>query len=140
MIPDDRTYTSTHEWVKIDVEVVTMGVTAPLLKSLGPLVSVELPRPDDEMKLGIAIGTVESDTEVHDIMPPADAAVLEVNTGLEWELGKLARDPYGEGWMMKIKVHKPDQLRDLLTPDAYLAYCEDLWGDEMDLEETDSEQ
>jgi glycine cleavage system H protein len=117
-----------------------MGVTAPLLKWLGPLVAVELPRPDDEMKLTIAIGTVESDTQVHDIMPPADAAVLEVNTGLEWDLDLLERDPYGEGWMMKIKVHKPDQLRDLMTPGAYRAYCEDLWGDEMDLEEADSEQ
>lgn len=140
MIPDDRTYTPTHEWVKIDVEVVRMGVTAPLLKALGPLVAVELPRSDDEMKLGIAIGTVESDTEVHDIMPPADAAVLEVNTDLEWDLETLERDPYGEGWLMEIKVHEPDQLRDLLTPDAYRAHCEDLWGDEMDLEETESEQ
>ena len=142
MIPDDRTYTPTHEWVKIDVEVVRMGVTAPLLEQLGPLVSVELPRPNDEMKLDIAIGTVESDNEVHDIMPPADAAVLEVNTGLEWDLDKLAEDPYGEGWMMKIKVHEPDQLRDLLTPEAYSSYCEELWGKEVDadIKEIESEQ
>lgn len=140
MIPTDRTYTTTHEWVKIDVEVVRMGVTAPLLESLGPLAALELPRSNDEMMINIPIGTVESDDAVHDIMPPADAAVLEVNTDLEWDLDRLEEDPYGAGWLMKIKVHEPDQLRDLLTPEAYLAHCQDLWGDEMDLEEAVSEQ
>ncbi|MFW6457138.1 MAG: glycine cleavage system protein H [Planctomycetota bacterium] len=140
-IPDDRTYTETHEWVKIDAEIVRMGVTAPLLESLGPLVSLELPRPDYEMMVNIAIGTVESDEAVHDIMPPADAGVLEVNTDLEWNLDTLADDPYGAGWLMKIKVHDPDQLRDLLTPQAYCNHCEEVWSDQkVKIEEVAHEQ
>ena len=111
-----------------------------MIRSLEPLVALELPRPNDEMKLDIAIGTVEGPDEVHDIMPPADAAVLDVNVGLEWDLDTLAGDPYGDGWLMKIKVHDPDQLRELLTPEAYRDHCEDIWGDELDLEDVESEQ
>ncbi|MFP4176476.1 MAG: glycine cleavage system protein H [Planctomycetota bacterium] len=139
-IPDDRTYTPTHEWVKIDVEVVRMGVTAPLLDSLGPLVAVELPRFDDEMMVNIAIGTIESDNSVHDIMPPADAAVLEVNTDLEWDLDMLAADPYRDGWLMKIRVHEPAQLEDLMTPQAYQEHCKEQFGIDVEIEETEDEQ
>ncbi len=140
-IPDDRTYTDTHEWVKIDAEIVRMGVTAPLIESLGPLVSLELPRPDYEMMVGIAIGTVESNEKVHDIMPPADANVLEVNTDLEWDLDTLQEDPYGAGWLMKIKVHEPDQLRNLLTPEAYRNRCQEVWSDQkVEIEEVVREQ
>ena len=133
MIPEDRTYSSTHEWVKIDVAVVQMGVTEPLIRTMGPLVGLELPDPDDEMKLGIPIAVVESNEHLHEIMPPAAANILEVNKDLEWDLNALAEDPYGEGWLMKIKVHEPDHLRDLMTPEMYREHCQDIWGEELDL-------
>ena len=135
MIQEDRTYTRNHEWVKIDAAVVRMGVTAPLLEMMGDLVALELPAADDEMMISYPLGTVESADQVHEIMPPADASILEVNKGLEWDLNALAEDPYGKGWLMKIKVHEPDQLRNLLMPSAYREYCQELWGEELDLDE-----
>ncbi len=129
MVPEDRTYTRNHEWVKLDAAIVLMGVTAPLLEALGPLVAVELPVPGDEMMLGVSLGAIEGLETIHEIMPPADATILEVNTGLEWDLDTLARDPYGEGWLMKIKVHEPDQLRNLLPAGMYWNLCKKQWGE-----------
>lgn len=126
MIPDDRTYTSNHEWVKIDAKVVRMGITMPILKELGPLIALELPQPDDVMMVGLAIGTVESMDQLHEIMPPADAMILDVNKELEWDLETLMEDPYGEGWLIKMKVDDPDQLRNLLPPSAYKEQCKKL--------------
>ncbi|MBS3763420.1 MAG: hypothetical protein KGZ25_08980 [Planctomycetes bacterium] len=134
VIPDDRTYTRNHVWVKIDAAVVRMGITAPLLDKLGPLVALEIPAPDDAMMLEVIIGTVEGENGIHEISPPADAHILEVNKGLEWDLGTLENDPYGEGWLMKIKVHEPDHLRNLLVPEAYQEYCEETLGEKYDLE------
>lgn len=134
MIPDDRTYTSNHEWVKIDAEVVRMGITMPILKELGPLIALELPQPNDVMMVGLAIGTVESMDRLHEIMPPADAMILDVNKELEWDLETLMEDPYGEGWLIKMKVDDPDQLRKLLPPSAYREQCEKLQKGEKDEE------
>jgi glycine cleavage system H protein len=126
MIPEDRAYTRNHEWVKLDGEVVQMGITAPLLESVGALISLEIPDPDDEMMLGVPFGAVEGMNKVHEFMPPADASVLEVNESLVWDLGVLAEDPYGKGWLVKIKVHDPSQLRNLLSAAAYREYCDRL--------------
>ena len=62
------------------------------------------------------------------MMPPADANILEANRSVMWDLNTLAKDPYGEGWLLKIKVHQPDQLRKLLVASAYREHCERLWG------------
>lgn len=134
MIPDDRTYTRNHEWVKLDEAVVQMGVTAPLLRRLVPLIALELPAPEDEMMRGVALGAVEGAHGIHQIMPPADATILEVNSSLEWDLETLAQDPYKKGWLLKIKVHEPDHLRSLLVAEAYRQLCRDLWGEEARLE------
>ena len=134
MIPEDRTYTRNHEWVKLDEAVVQMGLTAPLLKTMGPIISVELPSADDEMMVGIPLGIVEFLNGIHEIMPPADATILEVNKGLEWDIESLAKDPYGKGWLLKIKVHEPAQLRNLLIASAYREHCKQSWGEELDLD------
>ena len=134
MIPDDRTYTRNHEWVKLDEAVVQMGVTAPLLKAMGKLISVELPGKDDEMMLEVPFGSIEGLMSLHEMMPPADAAILEVNERLLWDLDALSADPYGEGWLLKIKVHNPDHLRSLLAPSAYRECCKELWGEVIELD------
>jgi len=134
VIPDDRTYTRNHEWVKLDGVVVRMGVTAPLLRHIGPLIALELPAPEDEMMLGVPLGAVEGLEGIHQIMPPADASVLDVNKNLEWDVDVLAKDPYGEGWLLTIKVHEPDQLRSLLAPSAYRELCKGHWGEKADLD------
>ena len=134
MIPEDRTYTRNHEWVKLDEAVVLMGVTAPLLQSLDALISLELPDSDDELMVGVPFGAVEGLEGIHEMMPPADANVLEINKTVVWDLKTLADDPYGQGWLLKIKVHQPDQLRSLLTPAAYREHCRELWGDKFKLD------
>ena len=134
MIPEDRTYTRNHEWVKLDEAVVQMGVTAPLLKMMGTLIALELPEKGDEMMLGVPLGAIESTHSVHELLPPADAMILEVNETLLWDLDAPAKDPYGEGWLLKIKVHDPDQLRSLLAPAAYRDYCKEQWGEEIEIE------
>ncbi len=134
MIPEDRSYTANHEWVKLDEVVVMMGVTAPLLKRLGPLIALELPEPDDEMMLGVPFGAVEGTEGAHEMMPPADATILEMNDSLLWDLDALLNDPYVKGWLLKIKVHNPDHLRSLLTPGGYREHCKEQWGKDFELE------
>ena len=133
MIPEDRTYTRNHEWVKLDGAVVQMGLTAPILKKLGVLVSLEMPSAEDEMMLDVHLGAVESMTAVHEILSPADATILAANKDLEWDLDALSADPYEGGWLLKIKVHNPDQLRSLLTAEAYQDYCREQWQEEFKL-------
>lgn len=134
MIPEDRTYTRNHEWVKLDEATVLMGVTAPLLKMMGKLISVELPVMDDEMMLDVPFGSIEGPDALHEMMPPADATILEANGALLWDLDTLFKDPYGEGWLLKIKVHNPDHLRSLLTASAYRECCKERWGKELKLD------
>ena len=134
MIPEDRTYTRNHEWVKLDEVIVQMGVTAPLLKMLGHPIGLDLPEADDEMMMGVPFGAIEGAHGLHEMLPPADAIILEVNETLLWDLDTLISDPYGEGWLLKIKVHTPDQLRSLLAASAYSAHCKELWGEEIEIE------
>jgi len=134
MIPEDRSYTRNHEWVKLDEAIVQMGVTMPLLTMLGELIALELPEKEDEMLLDVPFGALESAQMLHEMLPPADAMVLEVNETLLWDFETLVGDPYGEGWLLKIKVHTPDQLRSLLTASAYRALCEEQWGKALELE------
>jgi len=129
-VPSDRTYTPNHEWVKLDAAVVRMGITEPMLERLGKLVSVELPDPDDETMLGVAFGSIEGENGVHAMFPPADASVLDVNETLEWDLDALSEDPYDKGWLIKIKVHQPDQLRSLMIASAYADHCQNEWPEE----------
>ena len=134
MIPEDRLYTRNHEWVKLDEVVVPMGVTASLLRSLGTLISLELPQREDQMMLGVPFGSVEGAKGLHEMLPPADATILEVNESLLWDLNSLAKDPYGQGWLLKIKVHNPDQLRSLLMAPAYREHCKGYWEKELDID------
>jgi glycine cleavage system H protein len=134
MIPEDRTYTRNHEWIKLDEATVQMGVTMPLLTMLGDVIALELPEKEDEMMLDVPFGTLEGTQTLHEMLPPADATVLEVNETLLWDLDTLIGDPYGEGWLIKIKVHTPDQLRSLLAASAYRAHCKELWGEDLEIE------
>ncbi len=133
LIPADRAYTRNHEWVKIDSEVVEMGITEPLLRAMGDLTALELPDAGDVMLRGFPIGSVESLEMLHEILPPADAEVLDVNKELEWDLDTLYSDPYGKGWLMKIKVDNPDHLRELLTPETYTGHCKETQGGVCDI-------
>ena len=131
MIPADRLYTKNHEWARLVDSMVEVGVTRPLLRKIGPLVSVELPDADDEMKLELPFGELESLNEVYQLYPPIETRIVEVNEELIWNHTKLLKDPYGDGWLLKIRVNDPAELNKLFTPAVYEKYCRDVLGEEF---------
>lgn len=126
-IPQDRSYTRAHLWVKQDEGGVLVGITARIIERLGPLIAVELPEPDDEMMCGVPFGAIEGMEGLHELVPPGDAQVLEVNESVMWDVDLLKSDPYAAGWLLRIKMHDPSQLDDVLDAAGYAKHCEKSW-------------
>jgi glycine cleavage system H protein len=117
MIPKELLYTASHEWVRPEHEQVTMGITHFAQEQLGDLTFVELPQAGEKIEANEEIGSVESVKAASDIYAPVSGEVLEVNESLEEAPEKVNADPYGEGWMLRIKTDSP--LEDLLDAEAY---------------------
>ena len=108
MRPDDRKYTNTHEWVKLDGETITVGITDFAVQELcsgneGDLVYCDLPEPGRALELGETFGEIESVKAVADLNTPVAGTVLEVNVAIEEHLEILSRDPFNEGWMVRLQ-------------------------------------
>jgi len=129
MIPEDRMYTPSHEWVRLTTALVEIGVTDLIVRKLLPLISVDLPDADDELMPELPFGELEGLHEVHQLYPPAEARIVEVNEELIWDHKKLVKDPYGAGWLLKVHVHDPGDLEGLLAPDTYRQYCVQEFGE-----------
>ena len=112
-------YTKEHEWVKVDGETGTMGISDHAQEELGDIVFVELPEEGEEFSQGDAIGTIEAVKTVSDIYTPVSGEVIEANESLEEEAEKINQDPYGEGWIAKIKMSDKDELDDLMSAEEY---------------------
>lgn len=119
MIPDHLQYAKTHEWVDIDDEIAVMGITDFAQEQLGDLTFVELPSVGDTFNAGAEIGTVESVKAASEIYSPVTGEVIEVNEELDDAPEKVNEDPYGDGWLIKLKVK--DVSNELLDADAYQA-------------------
>ncbi len=117
--PQDLLYSKEHEWVKFDGDVATIGITDYAQDSLGDIVYVELPRMGAELKQFGNIGVIESVKAVSDIFTPVGGEVVEINGGLESDPALVNREPFGEGWLFKVKVTDPAQRENLLSADAY---------------------
>ncbi len=117
--PSDLKYATSHEWVRLDGDIVTVGITDHAQEALGDLVFVELPEVGDEVGAGDEAGVVESVKAASDIYAPVSGEVVEINAALEDTPELINTDPYGEGWMYKIKVTAVDELDDLLSADEY---------------------
>ncbi len=115
----DRRYTDTDEWVKVEDGVAVVGITDYAQKKLRDIVGVELPETGRRVKRGEAIAAIESIKAAADVYAPVSGEVVEVNERLLDEPELLNRDPYGEGWMFKIRVEDPGELEKLLTPEQY---------------------
>ena len=118
-IKDDLKYTKEHEWVKVEGDVATMGITDYAQKELGDVVFVELPQvgtPVEQMK---PFGVIEAVKAVSDLFSPLSGEVIEVNTQLETQSNLINSDPYGQGWIIKIKVRNPKELEGLLSSADY---------------------
>lgn len=116
-LPQDLQYTKSHEWVRTEGETATVGITDHAQEELGDVVFVELPSPGDSFEAGESFGTVESVKAVSDIYAPVAGEVVEANTALEDSPEKINEDPYGEGWIVKLKVSGSSD--NLLSADEY---------------------
>ena len=117
--PADLLYSKEHEWIKVDGEVATVGITEYAQNSLGDIVYVELPKVGSSVAQFASVGVVESVKAVSDLFTPIGGEVTEVNAGLENDPALVNREPYGGGWMFKVKLSDPSQTSGLLAPDAY---------------------
>jgi glycine cleavage system H protein len=115
-IPEDLQYTKSHEWVRIEGDTATVGITDHAQDELGDVVFVELPEEGDTFDAGESFGTVESVKAVSDLYTPVGGEVVEVNSALEDAPENINEDPYGEGWIVKLRT--TDEA-DLLSPEEY---------------------
>ncbi|MEX0721291.1 MAG: glycine cleavage system protein GcvH [Balneolaceae bacterium] len=119
-LPDDLKYTREHEWIKNNGDgTATIGITDFAQSELGDIVFVELESADFEFSKDDAFGTVEAVKTVSELFAPVDGEIIEVNARLEDEPELVNDDPYGDGWMVKIKLNDTSQLDELLTADEY---------------------
>ena len=117
--PDNLRYTKDHEWVKIEGDKATVGITDFAQRELGDIVYVEIETVGKDLNTGEVFGTVEAVKTVSDLFLPVSGTVTEVNPGLNNNPEAVNSDPYGEGWMIKIKVSNTADLDNLLTAEAY---------------------
>ena len=118
-IPEDLRYTADHEWVRIDGQTATIGITDYAQDSLGDVVYVELPDVGAAVTSGEAMSEVESTKSVSDIIAPVDGTITEVNDALDGDPAVLNSDPYQGGWICKIDASDASQFDGLMTAAAY---------------------
>ena len=117
--PEGLLYSKEHEWTKLDGDLATVGITDYAQNSLGDIVYVELPRVGATLQQFGNIGVVESVKAVSDIFTPLGGEVLEVNPAIEADPALVNREPFGEGWLFKLKITDQDETGNLLSPETY---------------------
>ena len=120
-IPAELKYTKDHEWIKIEGDIATVGITDFAQGELGDIVYVEVETLDETLEIEEVFGTVEAVKTVSDLFLPLSGEIVEFNEGLEDEPEKVNSDPYGEGWMIKLKLSDASQIDDLLSAEDYKA-------------------
>ncbi len=118
-IPPELKYTKDHEWVRIEDNVATVGITDFAQGELGDIVYVEVETLDETLDREEVFGTVEAVKTVSDLFQPLSGEIIAFNESLEDEPEKVNSDPYGEGWMVKIKLSEPSEIEDLLSAGDY---------------------
>ncbi|MBT7135608.1 MAG: glycine cleavage system protein GcvH [Polaribacter sp.] len=118
-IPTDLKYTKDHEWIKIENDIATIGITDFAQGELGDIVYVDVDTLDDTVEEGEVFGSVEAVKTVSDLFMPLTGEVVEFNSELEEDPEFVNTDPYGKGWMIKMNISDPSQIIDLLDAEAY---------------------
>lgn len=118
-IPDNLFYTKEHEWISVEGDVATIGITDFAQNELGDIVFVEVETVDEELDIEESFGTIEAVKTVSDMFMPVSGTVIELNEVLDAEPEIINKDPYGEGWIIKIKMSDTSQVNDLLSVEAY---------------------
>ncbi len=118
-IPENLKYTKDHEWIKIDGDIATVGITDFAQKELGDIVYVEVDTVGESLQIEEVFGTVEAVKTVSDLFSPLSGEIMEFNEQLDSEPEKVNTDPYGEGWMIKIKISDTSEIEKLMDDKAY---------------------
>lgn len=118
-IPEGLLYTKDHEWVNVSDNLATIGVTDFAQGELGDVVFIEVETVDEELDREEAFGTIEAVKTVSDLFMPVSGTVIEFNEALEVNPELVNKDPYGEGWIVKVQIRDAEELNDLLTAEQY---------------------
>ncbi len=124
-IPEDLKFTTEHEWIRIDGDIATIGITDYAQEQLGDIVFVELPEEQENVEKGDTFGVVESTKSVSDLYVPLTGTVMETNDPLLDSPEIINEDPYGEGWMLRLKIKRPNEVKELLDAKAYQKLIEE---------------
>ncbi len=124
-IPNDLRYSKTDEWVRVEGDIATIGITDYAQSELGDIVYLELPEPGRVLQADEMFGTVESVKAVADLYAPIAGEVVEANAAVTQRAELVNEDPYGEGWLIKVRIEDPSGLDNLLTAEQYAAYIEE---------------
>ncbi|MBE9075342.1 glycine cleavage system protein GcvH [Microcystis sp. LEGE 08355] len=120
--PEDLRYLETHEYVRLEGEIATLGISAFAVDQLGDIVFLELPELGEALEVGSSFGTIESVKAVEELYPPVSGTVVDRNQGMIDSPELIADDPHGEGWLLKVRVENPDNaLADTLSASEYRA-------------------
>lgn len=122
--PDDLKYLDSHEYVRLDGEIATIGISAFAVDQLGDIVFLELPEIGEALEKGESFGTIESVKAVEDLKSPVTGTVVERNEPIVDSPEMVAEDPYGEGWLVKVRVNDSGEVEDALTSDEYRVQVE----------------
>ena len=123
-LPQNLKYTTEHEWIRVEGDEATVGITAFAQGELGDIVFVEIETVGETLKQGETFGTIEAVKTVSDLFMPAGGEVREVNPALEDSPEFVNKDPYDAGWLIKIKINNPSELDGLLSAEQYQAMLE----------------
>lgn len=118
-VPQELSYTEDHEWVSMDSDIGTVGITDYAQSELGDIVFVELPEIGQTLRKGERFGTVEAVKTVEEIYAPLSGEVVEINEALEEDAEQVNKEPYGAGWMIRIRCSDQKELSQLLSPGDY---------------------
>lgn len=119
MDPSSLRFTKSHEWVSVEGDIATIGISAFAVAELTDVVHIELPAAGEKVAAGSEFGEIESVKAVSELNAPVSGEITEVNEELEADLGQLSEDPYGKGWMIKVRMENPSEVESLLDHDAY---------------------
>ena len=122
--PEDLKYLDTHEYVRLDGEIATVGITAFAVDQLGDIVCLELPEIGDALEKGESFGSVESVKAVEELNAPVSGTVIERNSVLVDAPEAISDDPYGDGWLVKVRLDDPDEPIEAMSAEEYRAQVE----------------
>ena len=122
--PEDLKYLDTHEYVRLDGEIATLGISQFAVDQLGDIVFLELPEVGDALEKGETFGSIESVKAVEDMYAPLSGTVIERNEAMVNSPELISEDPYGEGWFLKLRINDADDLNDALSANEYRAQVE----------------